>query len=368
MNIYTHEFIRMQALDKCFRDDTRIYFIDDLIIACNKAVQEHYPKKKNFKKRIIYGDIKKMRSLEGLYDNIKTYLAEDSNLKEFDYIDPVDVVDNKEYYVSKRRKTAYKYLDKNLGLQQLNKIESTQIKDAISVMSRIKGRSEYRGLNEIILKLESDLLDDKHLPTIMSYDDNKLLEGLEHLDDIIEGIKNEEALKIIYQPYGLEPEEIIIYPYYLKQYNKRWFLFANRKNSNELNYIPIFTIDRIKMVTPCHPEKEPFKILNANIEEYLKNVIGVSTSFNHQPESVFLKFQLYRYNYVKSKPLHHSQKSNDADSMVQLRVVLNRELEQLILSFGSDVKVIAPITLKKRIAIISGQMNKQYENERKNYL
>jgi len=40
MNIYTHEFLRMQALDKCFRDDTRHYFIDDLIIACNCQVSQ----------------------------------------------------------------------------------------------------------------------------------------------------------------------------------------------------------------------------------------------------------------------------------------------------------------------------------------
>lgn len=306
-----------------------------------------------------------MRNLEGLNDNIETYPEVDTNDKNVDFLNPKDISD---YYEKSRRIKAYKYKDKSSGLEQLNKIESTQIKDAISVMSRIKGRSEYRGLNEIILKLESDLLDDKQLPTIMSYDENELLVGLEHLDDIIEGIKNEEALKIIYQPYGLESEEIIIYPYYLKQSNKRWFLFANRKDSKELNYIPIFTIDRIKKVTPCHPEKEPFKILNLNIEEYLKNVIGVSTYFDDQPESVFLKFQPYRYNYVKSKPLHHSQKSIDTDSMVQLRVVLNRELEQLILSFGSDVKVIAPIILKEKISEISNRMNQQYENDKKNIL
>lgn len=365
MNIYTPEYLRMQALDKCLRDDRHHYFIDDLIIACNKAVQEHYPTKKNFKKRVIYADIEKIKNIEGLAENIDTYLAEDSNSKELDYIDPKDIPENSG---KKRRKNAYRYLDKNVGLQQLNKIETTQIKDAISVMSRIKGRSEYRGLNEIILKLESDLLEDKHLPTIMSYDENELLEGLEHLDDLIDGIKNEEPLKIIYQPYGLKSEEIIIYPFFLKQYNKRWFLFANRKDQLNLNYIPIFSIDRIKKVTPCHPEKEPFHPLEINIDDYLKNVIGVSTSFDHQPESIFLKFHSDRYKYVKSKPFHHSQISNDNNCLIQLKVVMNNELDQLILSYGADVKVVAPEELRNRILKISNRMNQQYREEEKSVL
>ncbi len=358
MNIYTHEYLRMQALDKCFKDDTRHYFIDDLIIACNKAVQEHYPSQKNFKKRIIYKDISRMETEEGLANNIEKYLAEDDNSKDLNYLDPSDIHEKKK---DKRRKMAYRYKDKSKGLEDLTKIETAQINDLINIISRIKGRTEYKGLNEVVLKLRTDLLGDGELPAIMSYEENERLEGLEHLDELIEGLKKQEALKIIYQPYNLKSEEIIIYPYYLKQYNKRWFLFANRKDLKELNYIPIFSIDRIKKVIPCHPDKEPFNQLDINIDDYLKNVIGVSTSFDNKPESVFLKFEAYRYKYVKSKPLHHSQKSDDSNCTVQLRVILNRELEQLILSYGADVKVIAPQQLKDSLAEISNSMGKLYK-------
>lgn len=366
MNIYTPEFLRIKALDKCLRDKTKNYFIDDLIVACNKAVQEHYPGHKIFRKRTIYLDIQKLKKQEGLSDNIETSLEVDTNIREEDYIYPADLSKTKG---TARRKEAYFYSDTSISLisSDLNDVELTQIKDALSVMTRIKGRPEYRRLNEIILKLETDLLNDEELPAIMGYDENEQLVGLEHLDAIIEAIKEKEALEILYQLYTEEkPEKVIVYPYYLKQYNERWFLFANRKDRPDLNYIPIFSIDRIKKVTPCHPEKEAYKESSVNIEEYLKHVIGVSRpSFDATPESVFLRFHPSRYKYIKTKPLHFTQTCTDASCTVQIRVILNWELRQLILSFGADVKVIKPDNLHKRIKMISEGMVLNYEPDKK---
>ena len=149
-------------------------------------------------------------------------------------------------------------------------------------------------------------------------------------------------------------------PHYLKQYNKRWFLFATIQGAPEFDHIPVFSIDRIKKLKPLHPEKEPF-IKNApNIEEYLEGVIGVSTKLNKTRHSVFLKFHPARYDYVKTKPLHDSQSCTDHTCIVQINVVLNRELEQLILSYGADVRVISPEILKNRIQEIINNMAKNY--------
>ncbi len=360
MNIYTPEFLRIKAIDKCLRDKTKNYFIDDLIVASNKAVQEHYPGHKIFRKRTIYLDIQKLKEQEGLADNIETNLAVDTNIRDKDYMHPNDISKTDK---NSRRKEAYTYRDVSINLtsDDLNNVELTQIKDALSVMARIKGRPEYRRLNEIILKLETDLLQDKDLPAIMGYDENEQLVGLEHLDAIIEGIKEKEALEISYQLYTEEkPHKVIVYPYYLKQYNKRWFLFADRKDRPDLNYIPIFSIDRIKKVIPCHPEKEAYKETIVNIEQYLKHVIGVSNSFDSIPQTVFLKFHPNRYNYIKTKPLHFTQTCDDDNCIVQIRVIHNKELEQLILSFGADVKVIAPIILKENLQGISNNLYKMY--------
>ncbi|MBZ9631252.1 WYL domain-containing protein [Salegentibacter sp. LM13S] len=366
MNIYTPEFLRIKAIDKCLRDKTKNYFIEDLIVAANIEVQKHYPGHKIFQLRTIRKDIRNLREQEKLSNNIVSELKDDNNSRDEDFLHPNDFYEKKE---KARRKEAYYYRDISINLtsDNLNDVELTQIKDALSVMTRIKGRPEYRRLNEIILKLKSDLLNDEELPAIMGYDENEQLVGLEHLNTIIDGIKEKEALEILYQPYTEEkPEIIIVYPYYLKQYNKRWFLFASRKDRPDVNYMPIFPIDRIKKAIPCHPDKEFYKESSVNIEEYLKHVIGVSRpSFDSTPESVFLKFHPSRYNYIKTKPLHFTQTFTDATCTVQIRVILNWELRQLILSFGADVKVIKPDDLHRRMKMISEGMTINYRSEQK---
>ncbi len=367
MNIYTKEFLRFQALDKCFRDKTKTYFIQDLTIACNKAVQEHYPTQKNTRCRSIYLEIEKMRKLPGFNESIEKNRKLDQNKRDLDFLDSQD---QKEISPN-HTKEAYSYKENNsfsLSNNNLNDLEVVQMREAISVMSRIKGRPGYESLNEVILKLEKDIMGNKQLPVIMSYDENKNLKGLQFLEPLIEAIKDKIPLKICYKSYNSEEEkDIIVYPYYLKQYNKRWFLFGNRKDIPEPDYIPQFAIDRIIKITQCHPELEDFVESTVNIETYLQDVIGVSTNYNLEPQTVILKFSDKRYDYAKTKPPHDLKMWDDVKKTIQIRVVHNKELEQLILSYGADIKVIAPQGLKNRIKDIIDQMAKNY-NEGQKYI
>lgn len=362
MKIYTEEFLRIQALDRCFRDRTKKYFISDLLIESNKAVRDHYPDKENIQRRTFFDDIKIMEELPGFKESLEKFDDYDNmNKKEFDFLHEKDQARlNKN---SKGRKLkGYRYADNSFKLTHstMDEIEKAQLKKAISIMSRLKGRQGFEGLQEIILKLEKDLLNDEELPLILGYDENEKLVGLEFLDEIINGIKNKEALRICYEPYNKPKRENIIYPHYLKQYNKRWFLFATIKGAPEFDHIPVFSIDRIKKLTPCHPDIEPYIVEDPNIEKYLEGVIGVSTKLKKARHSVFLKFHPRRYDFVKTKPLHNSQIATDHNYNIQISVVLNKELEQLILSYGADVRVIAPPILKNRIKEIIDNMAKNF--------
>ncbi len=360
MNIYTKEFLRIQALDKCFRDKTKFYFIEDLAIACNKAVQEHYPTRINSRCRTIYLEIEKMRKLPGFNESLEKSRILDENKRDLDFLHPDDLKEISPNHT----KEAYSYKNKNsfsFSNNDLNDLETAQMREAISVMSRIKGRPGYESLNEVILKLEKDLMQNEHLPAIMSYDENKNLLGLEYLEDLIDAINKKIPLKICYKPYKFENEEnVIVYPYYLKQYNKRWFLFGNRKDKPNLDYVPQFAIDRIKKIVPCHTEKEKFIESTVDIEDYLKHVIGVSTNFHLQPQNIILKFHPNRFDYVKTKPPHEVKFIDEANKTIQIRVVHNKELEQLIFSYGADIKVIAPEFLKNRLKDLYEKMSKNY--------
>ena len=53
--------IRYQALDRCFRNPGRKYYIDDLIEVCNDALLDIDPDSSGIKRRQIYDDIKFMQ-------------------------------------------------------------------------------------------------------------------------------------------------------------------------------------------------------------------------------------------------------------------------------------------------------------------
>ena len=60
-----------------------------------------------------------------------------------------------------------------------------------------------------------------------------------------------------------------------------------------------------------------------------------------------------RAPYVKTKPIHHSQKviSDDENGLnIELTLIPNRELVAQILSFGDDVKVLEPEELRKEVS------------------
>src|SRR5690606_23764650 len=120
------------------------------------------------------------RKLAGFSESLVKIRAADTNYKDLDFIDHRDVSKNS----SDHTKEAYRYKNSSFSLTnpgKMNDLETAQMREAISVMSRIKGRPGYESLNEVILKLEKEIMGDQQLPVIMSYDENKNLVGLEFL-------------------------------------------------------------------------------------------------------------------------------------------------------------------------------------------
>ena len=60
-----HAIIRYQALDKCFRNTGRKYFIEDLVEACRVALVNHTGNDESIQKRQVYDDINFMISENG---------------------------------------------------------------------------------------------------------------------------------------------------------------------------------------------------------------------------------------------------------------------------------------------------------------
>lgn len=325
-----HAMIRYQALDACFANRYKRFFIEDLIEACNKALQEFYLSKEDtvndveyyVKRRTIFNDIAFMQSEEGWSAPIKRF------------------------YESHR--CYYRYEDENFSINKRNfsQAELDTLDEALIMLNRLNGTAGFDWVSEFIANFEDKLGRKKNTTPVIGYEKNPFLTGIENLSVLYNYIVNKQVLKISYQHFTQGEMVHIMHPYYLKQYNNRWFLFGiTEQNKEVLTNLALDRIANIELAdTPYIPNT------SFDFEEYFDDVVGVSVPRSGEPEKVVLKISEKQYPYIKTKPLHPSQAELDKDNrIIQLDVFLNWELESLILSYGDDIEVIEPISLRERI-------------------
>ena len=325
-----HAMIRYQALDACFANRYKRFFIEDLIEACNKALREFYLSKEDtvndveyyVKRRTIFNDIAFMQSEEGWSAPIKRF------------------------YESHR--CYYRYEDENFSIKKrdFSQAELDTLDEALIMLNRLNGTAGFDWVSEFIANFEDKLGRKKNTTPVIGYEKNPFLTGIENLSVLYNYIVNKQVLKISYQHFTQGEMVHIMHPYYLKQYNNRWFLFGITEQNREV--LTNLALDRIANIeladTPYIPNT------SFDFEEYFDDVVGVSVPRSGEPEKVVLKISEKQYPYIKTKPLHPSQVELDKDNrIIQLDVFLNWELESLILSYGDDIEVIEPISLRERI-------------------
>jgi predicted DNA-binding transcriptional regulator YafY len=197
--------------------------------------------------------------------------------------------------------------------------------------------------------------------TVIEFENNNLLQGLEYIKPIFEAITSKSALKISYQSFNSKMQnEIIFSPYLLKEYRNRWFVFG--KNS-EYNSISVLGLDRIKKIGNS---KEEFnESLNFNSEKYFSNLIGVSIPKESEVQSIEIKVKAELVPYIITKPIHKNQevvkKYTNGDILIKIDLIVNYELKSLILSYGSGMVVKKPLSVKEEIL-------KEIKNIQNNYL
>jgi len=320
-----YALIRYKVLDNCFRNPGRRYFINDLITECESVLLEIDPESNGISRRQIFEDIAFMESKEGW--SIELDRIRDG------------------------KKVFYRYADMSYSINNmpLNELEINQLKAAVDILSQFKGMPQFEWVNELLPKLQQGIAKDEVSAIIMEFDSNQYLKGIEHLGPLHNAIFYKKVLTISYQPFENDtPFELIIHPYFLKQYNNRWFLFGY--NPEKEKYDWNLAIDRVISI-----KETKSKYQNNNMidwQEYFEDIIGVTKPVDAKPKKVVLHFKGKTGNYMETKPLHGSQKAkwiDDNTLEVTLDIIINYELERLILSYADSVSVMEPLILAETI-------------------
>ena len=247
------------------------------------------------------------------------------------------------------RQTTYQYENPNFSIfsTELSEDDILHLDQALDILQRFDGMPEADWVAELSARLNLCMSNHKEVRAAVGFESSMYNKGMEHFTPLFNAIRKKTTVELRYQSFKMqEPQTLIVHPYYLKQYNNRWFLFCcNGDHTNLSNY----PLDRILSVKLAHV---PYRDTDIDFNEYFADMIGVSRRNGQEPEDVVLRFPKDQYKYVSTKPWHGSQtviEENDDFATMHMHVILNYELEQKILSFGDYVEVVAPRSLRDRI-------------------
>ena len=246
------------------------------------------------------------------------------------------------------REKRYRYEDPNFSIfnTPFNNDEIEQLMQSVSLLRRFEGMPGFEWVEEMSAHLQTTL--GTNAAPVIGFDENPDLKGMKHFTPLFNAITDRKALKITYHPFDSDEITDVVHPYYLKEYNQRWFLFGL---NDSFKTISNFALDRIESLELANTKF----IENTEIDfaHYFDNVIGVSVKPNTPVEEVRLWVDKEQLPYMLSKPIHKTQRieenNNDGSAIVAINVVQNFELQQLLLSFGERVKILSPQSLKDEI-------------------
>lgn len=185
-------------------------------------------------------------------------------------------------------------------------------------------------------------------------------QGTEHLYGLLHAMKNQVQITFVYQKYWEdELTERTVEPYALKEFKNRWYILSKDLSDNA---IKSFALDRI---TDLDISKRKFTVpKDFDVNEYYRYCFGIISPNGHQPEDVILSFNAFQGKYIKSLPLHDSQRIlvDNADELrIQLKLFITHDFFMELLSFGDNLKILEPQSLIDDLKSTVRNINKRYE-------
>lgn len=321
----TYQNFRRMFIEGCLRNTMRDYTKEEILRELNEAIEKDYCGK-SISERTFEIDLK--------------FIKDELELAGFQL---------NAWKVGKQ--CFYRYSNPEFSIfSDVKKHEIERLLQAVQMLKQIKGIDLNDELLEVLLKLDTQVKYGRTTKkNVIDLQQVVASIGYEHVDDLYDAIVEETAVELLYQPFNKEARSIVVHPYYLKQYNCRWFLFGFDESRNDISTFPLDRIQKIKPVSKIYIL--PDDIFNP--DEYFKHIIGVTRYKDRPVEDIVLQFSSNRAPYIATKPLHHSQEvveeKEDGSILIKLKLIPNPELESLILSFGKDVVVLQPLSLTTEI-------------------
>ena len=238
----------------------------------------------------------------------------------------------------------YRHSNESIYNRELAQEEVERLQEVRDILQGFKGMPDFGWMDQMMTRLDQNIIGKRR--EIASFEggtikDTKLLMPL------FKAIKERRVLSMRYQNFYREADEIVVHPYYLKQYWRRWYLMARKEGEEEitalaLDYMEDVTINK---EVKYRPAKTSFK-------EYFKDMVGVTMPAERGVEHIELWADMSLVPQLASSPIHGSQQlvmNDNRSCTVTLDVMVNYELMQELMYYGDRLVVKAPAYLRDKM-------------------
>lgn len=331
MPVNRNALIRYKVIDRMLRDGRKT-MLDDLIDACSDAMYDIIGGA-CVSRRTIQHDLQQMRYSEAL-----------------GYYAPIEVVDKKYY--------TYSRPDYSITKMPLTVDDMVQLSEAVDVLRQMSAFSSFESIADVVNRLEDHVASMRFdAEQVILLESNERLRGLNFITPLHDAIRDRRPVAVTYKPFVLpEAETFCFSPYILKEFRNRWFVFGKRHSDDPeiAARITNLALDRIEEIAePRRTEKYIPRPEHFCPVEYFGDMIGVTRDALATVEHVIFRTTADNAPYVRTKPLHYSQREletwPDGSAVFSIDVILNRELERDILGHGDGITILKPQALADRI-------------------
>lgn len=328
---------RYRVINNCLQNRARLWTRIDLMYEIEERLDHDFGIKKGISKRTFHYDVDIMRS-----DPPRGFGA------------PI-IVENGYY--------RYENVDYSIDKIGLNDTDIESIKGAVELLSHFKQLPIHSQLSLVKDKVTGQILTSHANEPIIELEHIEVI-GMQHLTPLYNFIKNKEVIWLTYKSFNSPSQKRHqLHPYFLKQYNHRWYLMALNKKHNSVG---TYSLDRIiKVDVAVGVEFDNSR--NINHDKHFQHIFGVTLEANKEPVEIIASISKEQKPYVKTKKLHRSQEIlNEEDNggmTISLKIIPNYEFYSSILSAGDGIEIISPTEVRNKIIERLRNAYKQYNEK-----
>lgn len=271
------------------------------------------------------------------------------------------------------KKSCHRYADPSFTIfkKDMSEDEKYLLSEALSMLGQFDGLPNLDGLEA--LRKSLDVKTDRK---IISFTKNPL-ENSTLLGKLFTAISQKQVIELHYHKFESSDEvrQIILIPYLLKEYNRRWFLIAAAEDTGK---ILNFALDRIDSVVPLPSHK--YVEYDGDLNERFEDIVGVTLLNDRHVENIMFWVSDRSKDYVATKPIHESQRHYTGEREMELRqqypmlnggaffsidCIENYELIRELISFREDLVVLSPDNVKDTVMERITAMYEMYKPWRK---